>query len=343
MEGASAWLWLRVYGAGFLLVLALLAWSFYTQAPYGDLTRIGALSESRFGWREEQPAIEADLLTSVPIEQAEILVVGDSFSVAPGPQPQQGLLWQSRLVAAGYRVASLHWDRAHPLCSDFQAWLTQAGFHGRWVLFESVERALDDRLTTSQPCGSAARAAAHAFTVPPPWPRPPAPGLNTNEKLLTGISTAWNSWRAGKTVEPAVFKDLTASESIRMQPYPPGCQHFSHVACDRALFLLDDERNPPLHARHLPMMALKARSTQPWRVAWVIVPNKRTYYLNAAAFAPVSALIEAQGLGPDVLAGLLARSAGLRDVYLPNDTHLSPRGAVLLGETVMQWLSQQSP
>ena len=335
-------LWLSLFAAGFLLVVALLALSILTPAPYGDLTRIGALSESQFGWRGEQPVIAPDLLQSVALAQADVLVVGDSFSVSAGSTPRSGLLWQSQLVAAGWRVASMHWDRAYPLCPDFHEWLTSQGFRGRWVVLESVEHAVVHRLTTkSRRCGSIARAVPQAFTLAAPASRPPAPQLNLGEQVLTGVSTWWNTWRARQVTAPALFSDPSASDHVRVHPYPAGCQRFSHAACHLALFLLDEELNPPLEDRHLAMMAIEVKRSHAWRTAWVIVPNKRTYYLAPAALGKVSAALQAQGLGPDVLAALSTDAASTRDVYFPNDTHLSPRGALLLGEAVAEWLAQQ--
>lgn len=334
-------LWLSLFAIGFALVTALLILSIGTQAPYGDLTRIGALSESWFGWHDEQPAIDPNLLRSAPIDQADIVVVGDSFSVSAGPAPHAGLLWQSRLVASGWRVATLHWDGAHPLCPDFHDWLASTGFRGRWVLMESVERALDERLTTARRCGSTARAAPQAFTTWAPATRPPEPRLNLGEQLLTGISTAWNTRRALKTTEPALFKDPAASDSVRLHRWAEGCRHFSHTACDRALFLLDDEKKPPYEAKHLPLMAAATHAAHPWRVAWVIVPNKRTFYLDAASFARTGEAAQAQGLGPNIMGSLQTHAASGRDMYFSNDTHLSSRGSLLLGDAVAQWLAQQ--
>lgn len=334
-------LWLGLFAAGFVAVGALLALSFCTPAPYGDLTRIGGLSETHFGWRDEQPVIDPEQLTSAPIDQADILVVGDSFSVSAGPPPYEGLLWQSRLVAAGWRVASLHWDQTHPLCPDFHEWLSQTGFRGRWVLLESIERALDDRLTHTRPCGSGQRPKPQPFAAVAARTHPPAPALNLHEKLLTGIITMYNTRQALAAPNPMVAKDPSASNSVRMQPWSAGCQHFSHRACDRALFLLDDEQKPSFDARHLPLMAAAQTKAQPWRLAWVVVPNKRTYYVTPDAFATTSQAGQRQGLGPDVMGALQAQSTTLRDLYFPNDTHLSPRGSLVLGEAVKQWLERQ--
>lgn len=343
LQASAAKRWLAVFATGFALVVALLALTFLTPPPYGDLTRLGALSEHLFGWREPQPALNPQQLASVPIETADILVVGDSFSVMSGHLLEGSLMWQSRLVEAGWRVTTLHWDRTHPLCPDFNDWLAKTGFKGRWVLLESVERALDDRLTPAQRCGSAPRPQPVAYRVPLPLSQPPAPALNTGEQLLTGLSTLWNSWRAERTPTPLVLHDPSASDRVRLHPLPGGCARFSHAACDKALFLLDDETKPPFSPSHLPALTAAAQRSAPWRLGWIIVPNKRTYVLDLPTFAPASAAVARAQFGPDVLSALKTHGHGMRDLYLPNDTHLSPRGSLLVGDAVLQWLQRQSP
>ena len=87
----------------------------------------------------------------MPLDQADVLVIGDSFSMY--------YAWQSPLVGAGYRIASAHWDKIGPLCDDFASWLRREGFKGKLVLIESIERLLPERLDAGarlpQPCTAA--------------------------------------------------------------------------------------------------------------------------------------------------------------------------------------------
>lgn len=317
---------------------ALFVWSAFTPAPYGDLTRVGGLSEELFGWRAPQPTVPAAQLVSSPVSQADVLVVGDSFSLAPGPHRDHGLLWQSRLVAAGYRVATVHWDRAHPLCADFDGWIASLGFRGRWVMFESVEREVENRLTSTKQCEGPPHPGPEAFATQPPAATPPLPRPNWHEKLLTGLVTQWHSHQARQATGPMSFRDPSAADVARLHAVPDGCQRFSHVLCDRALFLSDDEARPRLQPPHLDLMSDRSRSRRPWRLVWLIVPNKSTYYLDRATVKHTFESLPVRGLGPDVLSALAAAESSDRDIYFPNDSHLSTRGFLVMGDAVVRWL-----
>jgi hypothetical protein len=47
-------LWLRVFLAGFVVIAALLVVTLFTPVPYGDLSRIGRVSEHEFGWNSSR-------------------------------------------------------------------------------------------------------------------------------------------------------------------------------------------------------------------------------------------------------------------------------------------------
>jgi hypothetical protein len=65
-----------------LFSIAITIWVMeaYFGMLYGDLTRIGQLDESDFGWKMQQPPVPAKLLKSFPVTEADILVIVDSFS-----------------------------------------------------------------------------------------------------------------------------------------------------------------------------------------------------------------------------------------------------------------------
>lgn len=320
----------------------MLCLSATTRQPYGDLSRIGALSDDLFGWRAAQPAVPASLLVSSPIGDADILVVGDSFSLPPGPQRREGLVWQSRLVAAGYRVATAHWDRAHPMCPDFDRWVQSIGFHGRWVVLESVEREIAQRLANPTPCDGQTRPGPEGFaTVPPPSAPPPAT-FSWHEQLLTGVMTRWHSHQARTAAGTMTFQDLTATSRARLHRVPAGCDRFSHALCDRALFLADDEERPRLQGEQLATMVERSRPGRPWQVVWLIIPNKTTFYLDRDTVQATFAQVSAMGLGPDILHALISGERASRDIYYPNDSHLSTAGSLLLGDAVVHWLRRDA-
>lgn len=88
-------LWLRVFGTCLAVVATLLLWTVLTPPFQGDLTRIGRLSETVFGPNVQAPATDPALRLSSALDEADVLVIGDSFS-AP-------LRWQAVLVAQGLK------------------------------------------------------------------------------------------------------------------------------------------------------------------------------------------------------------------------------------------------
>ena len=58
MTTMPAKVWLRFFLLGYFVLMLLWAVSLTSPVPYGDLTRIGRLSEREFGWREPPPKVE---------------------------------------------------------------------------------------------------------------------------------------------------------------------------------------------------------------------------------------------------------------------------------------------
>jgi hypothetical protein len=325
--------WLVGFSACVLLMQPALWWSWLTPAAYGDLTRIGRFSESAFGWQGRQPAISADWLTASPVEHADVLVIGDSFSVT--------LRWQSVLVRAGWRVATLHWRTVNALCSDFEPSLRRLGFNGHAVVLQKAERSLPTLVDDSTGCQatrtvrsvSSPRPQPSPLTEPPPW------AYQWRAPLDTGLVTAWRTWRAERDDTGFVVHD---AESVRVATVPRGCELFSHRLCRRGLFLAEDLDLPAATPRHVAALPALARSTPNLRIVWAVTPNKSTIYLQpdraAALSVPMQASVVAQGQGIDLFGALLAERERQRDLYFPNDTHFSNAGYLFMGRLIAQAL-----
>ena len=95
--------WLRFFLIGYIVLMVLWIVSLTSPVPYGDLTRIGRLSEREFGWTAPPPQVDPAYLKGTPVDQADVLVIGDSFSMT--------FRWQSVLTRAGYRVATTNWGQ----------------------------------------------------------------------------------------------------------------------------------------------------------------------------------------------------------------------------------------
>jgi len=320
-----AQLWLSIFLAGFAVLACLLIQSLLTPVPYGDLTRIGRISENEFGWRGAQPAVELAQLHGVPVEQADILVIGDSFSATH--------VWQSRLGRAGYGVATVFWDSiGERLCSDFDDWLHASGFRGKLVVIESVERIVSIRLAHTHGCERMDRPLS-ALTAPRALPHEHVPGfaLNWQAQLISG----WLTYRCTRSAMAGrAARDCDPQTVAR--PVKAGCERFSHRRCDTALFLAADRELGEITPAHAAQMRAFRQAHASVPILWMVVPNKWTAYLDPShsrAFA--EALVE-NDLGPDLFSFAQRQKMAMRDFYYPNDTHISTQGQIALGERMLR-------
>jgi hypothetical protein len=329
-------LWLQVFGTCFTLVATLLLWTVLTPPFLGDLTRIGRLSETAFGPTVQTAVMDPALRVSSALDEADVLVIGDSFS-AP-------LSWQTVLVTQGMKVATVHWETLGPVCTNLESMLRTQGFRGTAVVIESVERALDDRLDRSLACAS--RKNPHRLQtrrVARDHENAGAFGLNTRESLLTGLLTTLHTQRALNTDAPEVINRHDGAEEVRIQRLPDGCQHFSHRACDRGLFFAQDRTAPPFSPAMVARMKRLSARHPGLTITWLIVPNKTSVYLEPDRAVGIGALLESTGLGPDLFSHFVRLSRQTRDLYSPNDTHTSTEGYRVVGQKVLDWLNARAP
>ncbi|RZL67647.1 MAG: hypothetical protein EOP77_04045 [Variovorax sp.] len=331
-------LWLSIYGAGFLVCIGFLLLTLLTPIPYGDVTRVGRISEAEFRAHRMHPSVDPATLVDAPIGAADILVIGDSFSIR--------WAWQSVLVKAGYKVVTTHWDKSGPLCADFGSWLQRSGFKGKLVIVESIERLLPERLEAASQCaamGQPFEAIPRATPLSPEDVPTPWLGLNWNAEWASG----WLTWRHTRTIKRAtsevVFNHPRWGDLIVARPLPDGCRHFSNRLCDKGLFLVDDAHNPELTAASVASMQRISAHAAPAHVVWMVVPNKTTVYTmpnHASAF--VQAFDDAR-LGPDLFGFAKEAKSRIVDLYSPNDTHLSLAGYLAFGEQVLNAVKKVDP
>jgi hypothetical protein len=191
----------RIFTLSVILPLALYtAIGFYLmpRATFtGELTRMALLPESLFGWTRSQPAIEARLLQQSPMQEADVLVIGDSYSIP--------LVWQSVLVQRGFKVRTESWDSVRGICEDLLPWLRRQGFRGHTVIIESVERMLEDRLRGSLAC---AHMDYHAL---PNTDAPRLPPATANDPHYTNFSSPLS-------ISLRTALQTRAYEKLRIQP-----------------------------------------------------------------------------------------------------------------------------
>ena len=331
---AALRLWLRVFCSALAAVLALLLGTLLTPPFRGDLTRLGRLSETEFGPTLVQSVVPPALRVSSALQEADVLVIGDSFS-AP-------LRWQSVLVERGLRVATVGWQTLGPLCADLGEVLRAQGFRGSAVVVESVERGLSTLLDAAHACTHTRPGRLQMQPAPRDWDPAGPFGLNTRETLFTGLLTQWHTHRARTSPDEELRHTTDGADRVRIQRVPDGCQRFSHRLCERGLFFADDRTAAPFDATLLDKLQRLSHRHADLSVTWVVVPNKSSVYLSPKHAPDAAAALETGGFGPDLFRLFTETSRQQRDLYQPNDTHLSPAGDRLLGERIADWLRRRA-
>lgn len=324
-------LWLRIYGVGFAVCFAALWITLLTPIAYGDLTRVGRISETEFAARRPAITFDSAYLVDSPVSAADVLVVGDSFSIR--------FAWQASLVEAGYRVVTTHWDKTGPLCADFPDWLRRSGFKGRYVIIESIERLLPERLDEAAGCTTMSKsfqaipratplAADSALTAPR--------RLNWDAEWAVGWLTYIHTRAIEGSSDAITFDHPRWGDLIVSRPLPDGCTQFSNRMCNKGIFLIDDDRNPALTEKSAAFMARFDQRVGMPRVIWMVIPNKSTVYLSDHRAASFIQAFNAMSLGPDLFALSANSRHAVVDLYSPNDTHLSPAGYERFGTRMLQ-------
>lgn len=317
-------LWLRIFFAGFAVIVALLLVTLFTPIPYGDLSRIGRVSEHEFGWRKPPPPLPFESMRAVPMDQADILVIGDSFSMT--------FTWQSVLVKAGYRVTTIYWGQLPFICKNFSQWVEDNGFRGKLIVIESIERLLAERLDDSEKCGAMSKKPLSVKKEPFVQPLTEVPGfeLNTSAKLTTGLNTYRNTKRA------IASPDVQFGERARVRTVPDGCAYFSSRLCDKALFFPDDTTATELSERTVRQMEAISQAHPSPPILWMVIPDKTTTYVEPQHSAAFVAALNKTKLGPDLFTAAREARTTVRDLYFPNDTHLSMHGQLWVGELMLK-------
>jgi hypothetical protein len=123
-----------------------------------------------------------------------------------------------------------------------------------------------------------------------------------------------------------------ANGGVDVRRVDDGCTFFSNRDCNYGLFLGDDFTFQPLGAGDLVSTKLKAINGRFHRVLVIVVPNKSSVYLeplSEARLKDASLRLFGERLNVDVVplyeAFHHARSR-IKDLYLPDNTHLSIAG-----------------
>ena len=326
--------------------MAIIAWGmeFYFEKLYGNLTRMGRFSERDFGWQLQRPEIPDELLKDYPIAEADILIIGDSFS--------ESRVWQSKLIANGLKVSTTGWGNfgtwqplktAEAMPHDLGIVIRKAGFKGRYIIIESVEELFQKRMKSlakeSHPIIKHSYAIDKSFYSYPVTHRETI-SLNKLNGADWGVKALYNKIKLSLHLPEKYLKSGAVQVSIF-----DGCQVFSHRLCNYALFVDEDFKKETFNSIDNILTINKSLQQVGIQSIWVVVPDKSTVYLGYGAlnqypyqniwhtFAQYPELV-----APDLGAIFIQQSHIIKDFYMPNDTHLSTDGFLYLGDLMTRGL-----
>lgn len=319
-------------------VMAIIAWGmeFYFEKLYGDLTRIGYFSERDFGWRMQRPEISVEQLKDNSLTEADVLIIGDSFSAAR--------IWQSKLLADGLKVTTIAWHpKIEALPSDLGTTLRAAGFKGRYLIIESIERLFQHRMKAL--AKSPYPIIAQPFVMDKTFPLYPF----THRELISldhlngadwGVKALYNSIKLFLNLSEKHLK----SGAVQVIKFD-GCQVFSHRLCNYALFVDGDFKKETFNSIDNVLLVNNNLQQAGIQTIWAVVPDKATVYLGYGERTqfPYQNIwqqlsLHSDVIAPDLGAAFIQQSRSIKDFYMPNDTHLSTNGYLYLGDIMINQL-----
>ena len=312
---------------GILGVLLPLATMWVLQPLSGDLTRIGRLPESGFGWNRPQPVLEQAVATVTSPAQANILVLGDSYSING--------VWQHAAFGDAVRFGTLR--SSGSLCQDFPDALRNLGAKPQLLVLQISERHLIDRM----PPGCL-KSGFRWWAAPHSHATASAPSRDRFWIFGGAFGYKYVFDALGFMMNPGAQHRDGAYGGVQVKDVPQGCRYFSHADCELGLFLGWDFTKRPFQGdlRAATQDGLTAAMRSAPTVLLVVVPNKASIYLETLADAKrkdaeLAALTSGQSL---VVLPLFERfhvaAHQTQDFYLSNDTHLSTSGEAQLGSHI---------
>lgn len=299
---------------------------------HGDLTRVGRLPESMFGWTLSQPAIPPALMQQSSWQEADVLVIGDSFSGSR--------VWQTKLTEQGLKVHTEHWNSVRNICEDFEPWVRSMGFKGRYIVLESIERGFHE-IRHSLDCHTMDFHSSIEASRPKP---PPLTSFDPDQidfsgRMTIGMQAKLNTLKYQELSAKPEFSSWSLDGGAKVVRTPDGCRLFSHHQCQDALYMGED-RAQDIDPTLVDVMVQLNQRMPNLTPIWVVVPNKSTTYLypDKKFWEVASARMDT----PDVLARFRqALAAGTVDLYPGNESHLSTTGYLMLGDMILHELEQR--
>jgi hypothetical protein len=304
----------------------------------GDLVRIGQWTERAHARRAPQAVVtvESNQAAVVQGRSPDIAVLGDSFSM--------GNVWQSVLMQhTGLLTRS--WSFGGHGCIDEFLRSLPAGT--KEVVIQTIERHLLDRFEQPAPC---APPGLQAFEGPP--------GVtereHTSGRLSLDARYLFNSLRNHFRVRGNPVARIASGDTLSV--HLKRSDLFSSRLPQRLLYFLGDDFKEGWTAERVNRAAEQASQWQAMmdarglRLTLLVVPDKSSVYRSVVQpplpphgqpeFARRFAQSGVRIVWPLEEFQAIALAAHPQpDLYLPNDTHLSPGGFALLGGIMSRYFS----
>ncbi|HEU0187224.1 MAG TPA: hypothetical protein VFR06_04955, partial [Gallionellaceae bacterium] len=162
-------------------------------------------------------------------------------------------------------------------------------------------------------------------------------GGDYSGSMSVGPQTALNHRKYRQLSDQPGFTGLDGWGEVNLVRLANGCELFSHPRCQDVLFYQKD-RAEDMGENVLGNMAEINKRLAGYDVVWMVIPDKASVYLPGDKKFWVEA--ERRFQAPNLLKVLQQARDKNMDLYFANNTHVSTRGYLLLGETIYQRLQR---
>lgn len=337
------------------VLLGLLLPGFWYAPFYGDLTRIGNLSEQDYGWQTPQkyyPELLFDRNVEKYTSYSDVVVIGDSFSmpsrtIKPNEKAKY-TYWTNELAnKTGLSITAIHSDTL-----SINKLVSSEAFRlhpPKIVIYQSVERGVKGRLNKAinQPC-------KNLYS-----PKTDAALINNmdifpqDDKFIK--KNYWLDYETNVYVVRHKLKKLfkeSASDKVRVIPLK-SIAPFSSKEKMKLLVVKEDylkEKLMPetLQKIHCTLLGFQNKVQKNGYTSFftMISPDKLTMYAHLAKDTSMveKSILKQVELNKDInwiKVGTLLGEAidrGQLDIYKPNDTHWGSTGGELVSDAVISQL-----
>jgi SGNH hydrolase-like domain, acetyltransferase AlgX len=313
---------------------------FILQPVSGDMTRLGRFSERDFGWNLPQPVLSP--LPSIPAGKPDIVVLGDSFS-----QPN---IWQT-IVTNKTNLTLLtfsHLAMRNPECIEH--WLKSMPERypsAKIIIIQSTEKSFWLRFTANplncknrifSPYNNPMKSTVETRPMGYPDIMPdPVYAIGAMFKLRKNFDTSTRN--SNTIIEPLNRSDL-----------------FSSRRSDLLLYFRGDVNQLGITPQKVQIAMANIAAFQEFatskgvQLIINVVPDKSSVYTrffktpNPELVVPNAQKEMAErGLKSiDLWTPFNEQVEKTKDLYLPNDSHLSTRGYILMGEVIADALTTKA-